>query len=334
MSFDQLKRREFIALLGAAAAACPLTARAQPAGVPVVGYLSVRTLKSEGFLLAAFRQGLGTGGFVEGQNVSFEYRFADGHYEQLPAMAADLVRRRVAVIFAGGGTGLAAKAATTTIPIVFSINGDAVQAGMVASLARPNGNVTGASNLGGDVTTKRLQLMHDLIPTANSVGFLTNPTNPANAVNLEAFLRSVQTAAASLSLDLHVLEASNERDFEFVFAKLAELRAGALMIGPDPYFTSRSEQLAGLTLRHGIPASYQFREFTAAGGLMSYGGSISDGYRVAGTYVARILKGEKPGDLPVQQVTKVELVINLNTAKALGLTVPQSLLFAADEVIE
>ena len=326
-----MRRRDFITVVGGAAAAWPLNARGQQAGVPLVGYLSVRTLNSEGFLLAAFREGIGAGGFVEGQNVSFEYRFADGHYEQLPAMAADLVRRRVAVIFAGGGTGLAAKAATTTIPIVFSMNGDAVQAGMVASLARPDSNVTGASNLGGDVTTKRLQLMHDLIPTASNVGFLMNPTNPAN---LEAFLRGVQAAAASLSLDLHVLEASTERDFELVFAKLAELRAGALLIGPDPYFTSRSEQLAGLTLRHGIPASYQFREFTAAGGLMSYGGSISDGYRVAGTYVARILKGEKPADLPVQQSTKVELVINLNTAKALGIAVPQSLLFAADEVIE
>jgi putative tryptophan/tyrosine transport system substrate-binding protein len=328
-----MKRREFMTLLGGAVA-WPVAARTQQAAMPVIGYLSVRTLKSEASLLAAFRQGLGTGGFVEDQNVSFEYRFADGHYEQLPAMAADLVHRRMAVIFAGGGTGAAAKVATSTIPIVFSINGDAVQAGMVASLARPGGNVTGASNLGGDVTTKRLQLMHDLIPTASTVGFLMNPTNPINAVNLQAYLRSVQAAAASLGLDLHMLEASNERDFEPVFAKLAKLSAGALMIGPDPYFTSRSEQLAGLALRHGMPASYQFREFTDAGGLMSYGGSISDGYRLAGTYVARILKGEKPADLPVQQVTKVELVINLNTAKALGISVPPSLIAIADEVIE
>jgi putative tryptophan/tyrosine transport system substrate-binding protein len=325
-----MNRRQFITLLGGAAA-WPVAARAQQPAMPVVGHLSVRTLKSERLLLAAFRQGLGAGGFVEDQNVSFEYRFADGRYDQLPAMAADLVRRRVAVIFAGGGTGAAAKVATGTIPIVFSMNGDAVQAGMVASLARPGGNVTGVSNLGGDVTTKRLQFMHDLIPAASTVGLLMNPANPAN---LQAFLPSVRAAAASLGLDLHLLEASNERDFERVFAKLAELRAGALMIGPDPYFTSRSEQLAGLTLRHGMPASYQFREFTDAGGLMSYGGNISDGYRLAGTYVARILKGEKPADLPVQQVTKVELVINLNTAKALGLTVPQSVLFAADEVIE
>jgi putative ABC transport system substrate-binding protein len=325
-----MNRRDLITLIGGAAA-LPVVARAQQPAMPVIGYLSVRTLKSEGILLAAFRQGLGAGGFVEDQNVSFEYRFADGRYEQLPLMAADLVRRRVAVIFAGGGTSAAAKVATSTIPIVFSMNGDAVRAGMVASLARPGGNVTGASNLGGDVTTKRLQFMHDLIPAAGTVGLLMNPANPAD---LQDFLRSVQAAAASLGLDLHLLEASNERDFERVFTKLAELRAGALMIGPDPYFTSRSEQLAGLTLRHGMPASYQFREFTDAGGLMSYGGNISDGYRLAGTYAARILKGEKPADLPVQQVTKVELVINLNTAKALGLTVPQSVLFAADEVIE
>jgi putative ABC transport system substrate-binding protein len=328
-----MRRREFITLVGGGAA-WPLAARAQPSATPVIGYLSVRTLKSEASLLAAFRQGLGTGGFVEGQNVSIEFRFADGHYEQVPAMAADLVRRKVAVIFAGGGTNAVAKAATSTIPVVFSINGDPVQAGMVASFNQPGGNVTGVSNMGGDVTTKRLQLMHDLIPTANDIGYLANPTNPINPVNLQAFLKSLHAAAEGLGLDLHILEASNESDFEMAFVKLAQLRAGALMIGPDPYFTSRSEQLAGLALRHGMPASYQFREFVAAGGLMSYGGSISEGYRLAGTYTARILKGEKPADLPVQQSTKVELVINLNTAKALGVTVPQSLLFAADEVIE
>jgi putative ABC transport system substrate-binding protein len=325
-------RREFIMALGGAVASWPLTARAQQPTMPVIGYLSVRTFKSEGFLLAAFRQGLATGGFVEGQNMSIEYRFADGRYEQLPAMAADLVRRRVSVIFSGGGTGAAVTAATSTVPIVFSINGDAVQAGMVESLSRPGGNVTGVSNLGGDATTKRLQFMRDLLPTITTMGFLMNPTN--TAVTAQPLQQSVEAAAASLGLDLRMLEASNERDFGAVFARLAELRAGALLIGPDPYFTSRIEQLAGLALRHGIPASYQFREFAAAGGLMSYGGNISEGYRVAGTYVARILKGEKPADLPVQQVTKVELVINLNTAKALGLTVPQSLLFAADEVIE
>jgi putative ABC transport system substrate-binding protein len=328
-----MRRRDFISFLGGAVS-LPLTASAQQRAVPVIGYLSVRTPKSEASLVAAFRKGLATGGFVEGQNVSIESRFADGHYEQLPAMAADLVRRKVALIFSGGGTGLAAKAATLTIPIVFSNNGDPVQGGMVTSLARPGGNITGVSNLGGDVTAKRLQLMHDLIPAASVTGFLRNPTNPGGIVNSQAFLQSVQKAAGSLGVGLHVIEASNERDFEPAFAKLAELRAGALMIGPDPYFTSRSEQLAGLALRHGMPASYQFREFTDAGGLMSYGGSISEGYRVAGTYAARILKGEKPGDLPVQQVTKIELVINLNTAKALGLTVSQDMLSIADDVIE
>jgi ABC-type uncharacterized transport system substrate-binding protein len=327
-----MKRREFVALLGGAAAAWPLGARAQQPAKPTLGYLSVRTLKTEAALTAAFRQGLGAGGFVEGQNVSIEYRFVDGRYDQLPTMAADLVRRQVAVIFSSGGTADAAKAATSTIPIVFSGNGDPVASGLVASFNRPGGNLTGVTNLSGDVTLKRLQVLHDLIPTATVVGLLLNPTNPAVASFTQQ--GNFQAAAASLGLQLHVLEARTERDFEAVFARLQELRAGALMIGPDPYFTSRSDQLAALSLRHGMPSSYQFREFAAAGGLMSYGGSISEGYRVAGTYAARILKGEKPADLPVQQSTKVELVINLNTAKALGLTVPQSMLFAADEVIE
>jgi putative ABC transport system substrate-binding protein len=247
-------------------------------------------------------------------------------------MAADLARRQVAVIFAGGGTAAAAKAATSTIPIVFSGNTDPVQSGLVTSFNRPGGNVTGVSNLSGDVTEKRLQLLHDLIPTASTIGYLINPSAPVDVV--EALRRRGQTAAASLGLDVRFLEAGGERDFEMAFASLQQLRAGALMIGPDPYFTSRSEQLAGLALRHAMPASYQFREFAAAGGLMSYGGSIGEGYRLAGTYAARILKGERPADLPVQQSTKVELVINLNTARALGLTVPQGLLFAADEVIE
>jgi putative ABC transport system substrate-binding protein len=320
-----MKRREFILLLGSAAASWPLAARAQQPGKPVIGYLSVRTLKSEASLLAAFRQGLGAQGFVENENVTFQYRFADGHYDQLPVMATDLVRRQVSVIFAGGGTADAARAATSTIPIVFSVAGDPVALGLVASFNRPGGNLTGVNNLSGEVTPKRLQLMHDLVPTATVVGYLVNPSNPA---------RSLQEAAASLGLQLHLLQAVSERDFEAVFAALLQMRAGALVIGADAYFTSRTEQLAALALRHGMPASYQFREFPAAGGLMSYGGSISEGYRLAGAYAGRILKGEKPADLPVQQSTKVELVINLNTAKALGLTVPQPLLYAADEVIE
>jgi putative ABC transport system substrate-binding protein len=246
-------------------------------------------------------------------------------------MATDLVRRQVAVIFASGGTAGFAKDATSTIPIVFSAAADPVESGLVASFNRPGGNLTGVSNLSSDATPKRLQLLHDLIPGARIIGFLFNPSSRGGA---QPNLSNLQAAAASLGLELHVLEASSERDFETVFASLQQLRAGALLIGADAYFTSRSEQLAALALRHGMPASYQFREFAAAGGLMSYGGSISEGYRLAGTYVARILKGEKPGDLPVQQSTKVELVINLNTAKALGLSVPQSLMFAADEVIE
>ena len=303
--------------------------------MPVVGYLSVRTLRSEAALIAAFRQGLGTLGLVEGQNVSIEYRFADGHYEQVPAMAADLVRRQVAVIFAGGGTtGLAAKASTSTIPIVFSGATDPVQLGLVASLSRPGGNVTGVSNLGGDVILKRLQVMHDLIPTVSVIGFLVNPANRFGSAFMQTSWGSLQAAAAQLAVQLHLLEAGSEHDFELAFAKLEQLRADTLLIGADPYFTSRIEQLAGLALRHGIPASYPFREFAAAGGLMSYGGSISEGYRLAGADAARILKGEKPGDLPVQQSTKVELVINLNTAKALGLTIAESFLVRADEVIE
>jgi putative ABC transport system substrate-binding protein len=326
-----MQRREFVALLGGAAAAWPLGARAQQPAKPTIGYLSVRTLKTEAALTAAFRQGLGAGGFVEGQNVSIEYRFVDGRYDQLPAMAADLVRRQVAVIFAGGGTPDAAKAATSTIPIVFSTATDPVALGLVASFNRPGGNLTGVNNLSQDATPKRLQLLHDLIPAAKVIGLLVNPAlRSPTQVNSS----SLQAAAANLGLQLHLLEARTERDFETAFAKLHELRAGALLISADAYFTSRSDQLAALALRHGMPASYQFREFAAAGGLMSYGGGISEGYRVAGTYAARILKGEKPADLPVQQSTKVELVINLNTAKALGLTVPQSMLFAADEVIE
>jgi putative ABC transport system substrate-binding protein len=326
-----MRRRDFIRFLGGGAA-WPVASRAQQSRLPVVGYLSVRTAKSEGFLLAAFRKGLAAGGLTEGQNVTIEYRFADGNYEQLSAMAADLVRRKVAVIFAAGVV-QTAKAATATIPIVFSGGGEVVQTGIVASLARPGGNITGVSNLGGDVTAKRLQLMRDLVPGARSIGFLYS-VDPRFNPNAQAFLQNVQAAAASLGIELHTLNASNERDFEPAFAKLAELRAGALMIGPTPYYTARIEQLAGLALRHGVPASYQFREFADVGGLMSYGGSISEGYRLAGTYAARILKGEKPGDLPVQQVTKIELVINLNTAKALGLNVSQDMLSIADDVIE
>jgi putative ABC transport system substrate-binding protein len=325
-----MRRRDFITLLGGAAAAMPLAARAQQARMPVIGYLSARTAKSEAALLTAFRQGLGASGFVEGQNVAVEYRFADGRYDQLPAMAADLVRRQVAVIFSAGGTQTAAKAATSTIPIVFSTAGDPVEAGIVASFNRPGGNLTGVSNISADVTPKRLQLMHDLIPAARIIGLLINPSIRIPLPSLN----TMQGAAANLGIELPILEASSEPDFEKVFSRLGELRAGALFISADAYFTSRMDQIAGLALRHGMPASYQFREFPAAGGLMSYGGDIAAGYRVAGSYVGRVLKGEKPADLPIQQTTRVELVLNLNTAKALGLEVPTQMLALADDVIE
>jgi putative ABC transport system substrate-binding protein len=323
-----MRRRDFITLLGGAAAAMPLVAGAQQGRMPVLGYLSARTAKSEAALLTAFRQGLGASGFVEGQNVAVEYRFADGRYDQLPVMAADLVRRQVAVIFSAGGTQTAAKAATSTIPIVFSTAGDPVEAGIVASFNRPGGNLTGVSNISADVAPKRLQLMHDLIPAARIIGRLINPSIPNPSLN------TMQEAAANLGIELPLLEASSEPDFEKVFSRLGELRAGGLFIGADAYFTSRIDQIAGLALRHGMPASYQFREFPAAGGLMSYGGDIAAGYRVAGSYVGRVLKGEKPADLPIQQTTRVELVLNLNTAKALGLEVPTQMLALADDVIE
>jgi len=279
----------------------------------------------------AFRQGLSETGYVEGRNVAIEYRSADGQYDRLPALAADLVRRKVSVIAATGTpTGLPAKAATTTIPIVFVTGSDPVEQGLVASLNRPGGNLTGATTLAVELGQKRLELLHEVVPTATLIGVLVNPTGP----NLKAVLRDLQAAARTLGLPIHVLHASTERDFDTVFATLVQLRAGALVIGTDTFFNSQSGKLAALTVRHAVPAIYQYREFAAAGGLMSYAGSITDAYRLAGVYTGRILKGEKPSDLPVQQSTKVELFINLKTAKALGITIPQSVLVRADEVIQ
>jgi putative ABC transport system substrate-binding protein len=323
-------RRQFITLVGSAAVAWPLAARAQQPTMPVVGFLNSASADGYAMTARAFRQGLKDTGFVEGQNVAIEYRWAEGQYNRLPALAADLVHRRVDVIAANGAAMLPARAATTTIPIVFTTSLDPVQLGVVASLNRPGGNVTGVTSLNVEVGPKRLELLHELAPAINVIGLLVNPNNP----NAQTLSRDLQAVAGKLGLQLHVLYASNERDFDRVFADLVQRRAGALVIGTDAFFTSHSEQLAALALRHAVPAVYQYPEFTAAGGLMSYGSSPTEAYQAVGIYAGRILKGEKPAELPVQQVTKVELVINLKTAKALGLTVPLPLLGRADEVIE
>jgi putative tryptophan/tyrosine transport system substrate-binding protein len=324
-----VKRREFITLLGSAAATWPLAAHAQQP-MPVIGFLNGASADGYAISARAFRRGLKDTGYVEGENVTIEYRWAEGQYNRLPALAAELVRRKVDVIAANGVAVLPARAATTTIPIVFSTALDPVQLGLVASLSRPGGNITGVTSLNVEVAPKRLELLHELVPAANVIGLLVNPNNP----NAQTLSGDMQAAARKLGLQLHVLHASNEHDFDRVFGALVQLRAGALVIGIDAFLTSHSEQLAALALRHALPAIYQYPEFTAAGGLMSYGNSIMESFRTVGVYTGRILKGEKRADLPVQQITKVELIINLKTAKALGLTVPDKLLALADEVIE
>jgi len=324
-----MRRRDFITLLGGAAT-WPLAARAQQA-VPVIGYLNTQTGAGYFRYVSAFRDGLRETGFIEGRNLSIEYRWADGQYERLPGLAADLVRRQVAVICgATSGAVQAAKNATTTIPIVFSIGGDPVAMGLVASLNRPGGNLTGVANLNAELTPKRFELLRELIPGMTAVGALVNPSNP----NADFETREMQQAAGALGLQLHLLHAESERDLEMDFAMLVRLRARGLVLGPDPFFNSQVEHLAALGLRHALPTIYELPEFVAAGGLMSYSGSLADMYHLVGLYTGRILRGAKPAELPIQRPTKVELLINLKTAKALGITVPMTLLARADDVIE
>jgi putative ABC transport system substrate-binding protein len=328
-----MQRREFLALLGGAAAssvAGPPVARAQQAARPIVGFVSSATPDGYAPMLAGFRTGLKETGFIDGENVVVEVRWADNRNDRLPALVADLIGRNARVLAANGPSAFVAKAATATIPIVFFGGYDPVKVGLVASLNRPGGNVTGVSILNVELAPKRLELARELVPTAKVMAGLVNPTNP----NVTQLSQEFQAAAQKLGLQVHVLHASTERDIDNVFESMPGLGAGALVIGPDPFFNTRSQQFAALTLRHRLPAIYQYRAFAAAGGLASYGGDIIDLYRLVGTYAGRILKGEKPADLPVQQSTKAELFINLKTAKALGLTVPLPLLGRADEVIE
>jgi putative ABC transport system substrate-binding protein len=327
-----MRRRDFIKGIVGSAAAWPLAAHAQQSAMPVIGFLDSRSPEMAANNLPAFREGLAQTGFVEGRNVGIEYRFAELQNDRLPALAADLVRRQVAVI-AGVTTtqgALVAKAATTTIPIVFAIGGDPVKNGLVASLNRPGGNVTGVSYLTNELGAKRLGLLRDLLPNAGMIAALVNPTNP----NAESDAKDLLAAAQSMGLTLNVLHVSSERDIDGLFATLVQRRASAFLTVSDPLFTSRRQQIAVLAANHKIPAIYHVRDFTVAGGLMSYAPNIYDVFRQAGVYTGRILKGEKPADLPVVQPTKFELVINLKTAKALGLEIPPKLLAIADEVIE
>src|SRR5499426_212090 len=332
MRFDQLRRREFITLVGGVAAAWPLPARAQQPAMPVVGVLSAEWPNLFNDRLRAFYDGLREIGYVEGRNLAIEYRWAEGQNDRLPALAAELVRHQVTVIVSTSTPAvLAARTATTTIPIVFFVAADPVQLGLVTSLSRPGGNLTGVVTLNVEVAAKRLELLHELVPTATIVALLVNPASTALA---ETITRELEAAARTLGLELHVLHASSEGEIDAAFATLVQLRARALVIGADALFNSRSEQLAALTIRHRVPAIYQFREFVSAGGLMAYGSTVLDTYRPLGVYTGRILKGEKPADLPVQQATKVELVINMKTAKALALSIPMPLIGRVDEVIE
>lgn len=324
-----MRRREFLGVLGGAAA-WPVLARAQQGAIPIIGILGGTTAESGG-RLPAFRRGLETAGFVEGRSAAFEYRFADQHLDRLPAFAAELVHRPVSVLVAGGiPAALAAKPATTTIPIVFFVAGDPVKLGLVARMNRPGGNLTGVTSLGGELSQKRLELARELIPKATSFAILVNPNNP----NTETIIKDAQAAARSLAVQLHVMRAGSPSDIEAHFTTVAQRQIGALVVGNDGLFMNRTVEIATLGIRYAMPTIFQTPEFAAAGGLMSYGSSNTDAYHQVGIYTGRILNGEKPGDLPVVQSTKIELIVNLKTAKALGVTVPLPLLARADEVIE
>jgi len=327
-----MRRRDFLTLVGSSVASWPLGARAQQRAMPVIGFLNAASPDGYARMVAAFRRGLKEAGYVEGQNVAIEFRWAEGHYERLPDMAADLVRRQVSVIAATTApAALVAKAATATIPIVFEMGGDPVQLGLVSSLNRPGGNVTGVTQRSVEVAQKRLELLHELVPTAGVMVLLVDLADPILA---ESTTRELQTAAHTLGLDLQVLDVSAEPDLDAAFAKLTQLRAGGLVITGGAFFLSRIEQFAAWTLQHSVPAIGNWREFAVAGGLLSYGADVADAYSLAGGYTGRILHGDKPTDLPVQQVSKVELIINLRTAKALGISVPLALSGRANELIE
>jgi putative tryptophan/tyrosine transport system substrate-binding protein len=324
-----MKRREFITLLGGSAATWPLVARAQQPAMPVIGFLSSTSPQVFAARLPAFAQGLKEEGYIEGQNVVIEYRWAGDHDDRLPVLAAELVQRQVTVIVAvGSPSSVAAKAATAAIPIVFDTASDPVTLGLVASLNRPGGNLTGVTNLSIEVGQKRLQLLRELLPAATNVAVLVNPSAPAIT---EQFMGNLQAAAPALGMQLHVVQVSTDHDLDTVFAAL---RADALVVGPYQFFNSRMEQIGALSLRHAVPTLFTYRKFVAAGGLISYGPNETETYRLVGIYTGKILKGAKPGDLPVQRSTKVELIINLKTAKALGITVPLALSGRADELID
>jgi putative ABC transport system substrate-binding protein len=328
-----LRRRDFIVFLGnGIAMALPTSARAQQTPMPVIGFLSSRSPGESANVLAAFREGLRETGFVEGQNLAIAFRWAEGRYDQLPALAGELVSLKVAALFAAGGppAALAAKAATSTIPVVFSAVAEPVQLGLVASLNRPGGNVTGMSNFANELWAKNVQLLKELVPTVAMIGYLVNPSTP----NSEIYLKGAAAGSSVIGIDVSVLKASTEPELDEAFASLVKSGAGGLVVPNEPFFDSKRDRIVALSARYAVPTIYTIREYAVTGGLMSYGPSLSDSYRRAATYLGRILKGEKPADLPVQQPTKFELVINLKTAKALGLEIQPTLLARADEVIE